>query len=68
MFTSSVPKEFKSYYDEKFGREVTSLKQEERLMKKHKQIYSRDAFRKFNPRTEAAIDKKKWEMRKGLVA
>lgn len=65
VYSFSKAKEFIPFYDEKYGKVVTSSKHHEKLMKKHGEIYTRDV-----PRTDRTKEQiKQWKFRKsrGLV-
>ena len=69
LYSSTVPKEFAPYHDEKFGCEVTSIRHEEKLMRKHGQVYTRDAMSgwKNQGMMKEMIHKKQWEKSRGLI-
>ena len=65
LYTASPLPQFKEYYDEQFGAYISSARQEEKLMKKHKQIYTADIPK--SNKVKALMDKKKWELKKGIT-
>lgn len=68
VYSFATEKEFTPYYDQKFGCEVLSSGTERKLMKKHKQVYTRDALSAFRDKDmiKAKLDKKRWEIKKGI--
>lgn len=68
VYSYSTPKEFTPYYDQKFKCEIRTDGQERKQMKKHKQVYTRDALSGFRDKEmiKSILDKKKWNMKRGI--
>ena len=68
VYSYSTPKEFTPYYDQKFKCEIRTDGQERKQMKKHKQVYTRDALTAFRGQQQIKqiLDKKKFDMKRGI--
>jgi hypothetical protein len=67
VYSSARTPEFWSFWDEQYGCEISSRKQEERLMRKHGHIYTRDSKWIRDPKYKQLSDKAKWKQGKVLV-
>lgn len=56
VYSFNKPKEFFAYDDAQYGTQITSEKQERRLMKKHRHVYTREtpAYEKFRSQRKLA--------------
>ena len=60
VYSYSTPKEFNQFFDERYGVVVSSAKHQERLMKKHGDIYTADV-----PKSDRVRERiKEWKFRK----
>ena len=60
VYSYSTPKEFNQFFDERYGVLVSSAKHQERLMKKHGDIYTADV-----PKSDRVRERiKEWKFRK----